>query len=169
MEQWQTVGCALFLLAACYTDIRTMKIPNKLTIAFIVTGLCLQLGASGFGGLWFGIKGSLIGFGIMLLLYLFGAVGGGDVKLFAGIGAWTGSMFVFSSLIYSVVAAGILGLVILLARGEVVQRITGIWRSVFGVVLLRSLQPLRTSKREMIRFPFMIAVIPGTVLAYFYM
>lgn len=166
MERWQFMGCAVFLLAAFFTDIKTMKIPNKISLSFILSGLAVQLGTSGLEGLWFGLKGFAAGFGIMFLLYRVGAVGGGDVKLFGGIGAWTGTLFVLNSLIYSVMAAGILGLVIMLARGDVVRRMAGLWQHVFGTVLLRSLQPLQESKLKMIRFPFMIAVIPGAAMAY---
>ncbi|WP_138494181.1 A24 family peptidase [Paenibacillus pinistramenti] len=166
---WPFAGCLIFLAAAFYTDIKTMKIPNKITMAFIITGIAYQLAARGLEGLLFGLKGFAAGFGLMYLLYCCRAVGGGDVKLFGGIGVWTGIFFTLSSLMYSVLAAGVIGFLILLFRGEIFSRFAGVWRSVYGAVILRSTGPLKDSRRNMIRFPFMVAVLPGTVLAYLYM
>ncbi|WP_223069064.1 A24 family peptidase [Paenibacillus caui] len=167
--EWQFIGCMIFLAAAFYTDIRTMKIPNRITIAFAATGLAFQGATGGFEGLWSGCKGFAVGFGIMFVLYCFKAVGGGDVKLFGGIGAWTGTAFTLSSLLYSIIAAGVIGLAILLVRGETMSRAAGVLRSVYGAVLLQSVQPLKAARHDMVRFPFMIAVIPGAILAYMYM
>jgi prepilin peptidase CpaA len=166
---WPYIGCLIFLAWACYTDIKSMKIPNKITIAFAVSGLLYRLGSGGLEGLWYGAKGFAVGFGLVFLLYCCGAVGGGDVKLFGGIGAWTGTFFAMSSLAYSILAAGLIGLVIMLARRDLIRRVTGVWRSVYGAMILKSVKPIKSSRQEMIRFPFMIAVIPGTILAYLYM
>lgn len=167
--QWPFIGCAIFLLAACYTDFKSMKIPNPISITCMVSGLAVHVGSAGLKGLWLSLGGFTAGFGLMLILYIFGAVGGGDVKLFGGIGAWTGVAFTLSSLFYSVLAAGCIGFVVLLFRREMISGMKKVWRSVFGAVMLRSLQPLYGNKQEMLRFPFMAAVVPGVLLAYFYM
>ncbi|ANS73545.1 peptidase A24 [Paenibacillus yonginensis] len=163
------IGCSIFLAAAFYTDIRTMKIPNPLTLTSMVSGLAVQFAVNGPGGLWFGLKGLGAGFGIMLLLYLCGAVGGGDVKLFGGIGAWMGTLFTLTSLVYSILAAGLIGFVILLVRGEIGSRLSGVWRSIYGAAVLHSLGPLKSSKENMVKFPFMLAVLPGVITAYLHL
>ncbi|WP_308420937.1 A24 family peptidase [Paenibacillus physcomitrellae] len=163
------IGCFIFLAAAFYTDIRTMKIPNKITVFAMISGLAFQFAVHGITGLWFGLKGLGVGFGIMLLLYVCGAVGGGDVKLFGGIGAWTGSLFTLTSLVYSILAGGIIGFAILLIRGEIGSRLSQLWRSIYGAAILQSLGPLKASRQNMVKFPFMVAVLPGTIAAYLYM
>ncbi|AWB43839.1 prepilin peptidase [Paenibacillus sp. CAA11] len=162
------IGCALFVVLAFITDIRTMKIPNKVTISFFLSGLLYQLIAGGWSGVVYGLKGSLLGFGILFLLYCFRTVGGGDVKLFGGIGVWTGMSFTLSSLVYSIVIAGIIGFFILLIRREVFRRISLALRSILGAVIIRSLLPIRHVEGEMLHFPFMLAVLPGCILAYLY-
>ena len=166
--QWQFAGSLLFLVLAFVTDIRTMKIPNWINFSYILTGFLYQGLTNGLDGLWFGAKGFIVGFGIMFLLYVFGAVGGGDVKLFGGIGAWTGLAFTTSSLVYSMIAAGVIGLGILLFRREVIRRMVHFWKSVYGAVLLRSVGPIQHAQKDMIKFPFMVAILPGTILAYLY-
>ncbi|USB34113.1 A24 family peptidase [Paenibacillus sp. YPG26] len=163
------VGCMIFLSAAFVTDIRYMKIPNKLTVPAMVAGVMYQLWAGGWVGLASGLKGAVIGFGIMLVLYWTRAVGGGDVKLFGGIGAWMGTGFTLSSLVYSIVFAGLLGLLILIWRREVIQRMRGVLNSVLGAIILKGLGPLKSNESDMLSFPFMLAVLPGVLTAYYYL
>jgi Flp pilus assembly protein protease CpaA len=42
-------------------------------------------------GLLFALTGFLVGFGLFFVMWVLGACGGGDVKLFAAVGAWVGS------------------------------------------------------------------------------
>lgn len=77
---------------ACITDIRTMKIPNWLTFPMVLTGL-VALGLTGGWGID-GLLGSVLAMCIMawpyMVVYALGGGGAGDVKLLAGIGAWSG-------------------------------------------------------------------------------
>ncbi|GIP22588.1 prepilin peptidase [Paenibacillus sp. J22TS3] len=162
-------GCLVFLAAAFITDIRSMIIPNKITVSAACAGFIYQIWAGCWSGLWTGILGAVTGFGIMLILYWAGAVGGGDVKLFGGIGAWMGAGFTFYSLVYSIIFAGIIGIVILIWRRESLARLRALTNSVFGALVMRSTGPVRAQEKEMLSFPFMLAVIPGVIVAYWYM
>jgi prepilin peptidase CpaA len=83
------------LLWAAVEDSRTRRIRNWLTFSMILSGFVqtflsfseLTPGASAVG--------FAVGFGMPLVLFLLGAVGGGDVKLLAGVGAWVGALAVF--------------------------------------------------------------------------
>lgn len=161
-------GCLIFLIIAFITDVRAMRIPNKLTIPAMATGLVYQTGSAGWSGLGTGLMGAVVGFGIMFVLYWTGAVGGGDVKLFAGIGAWMGTGFTLSSLVYSIIFAGIIGIIILIWRREVFQRLRAFFTNAFGAVILRSLNPIKKYEAEMLSFPFMLAVLPGVLTTYYY-
>lgn len=101
------------------------------------------------------------GFGILFLMYAIGAVGAGDVKLFGGIGAWTGLAFGMHVIIYSVLYAGAIGLVILLFRKDSAKRIRGMAGSLAGFFMLGSLKLV--NKEKTLKFPFMLAVLPGFI------
>ncbi|WP_055109120.1 A24 family peptidase [Paenibacillus ihumii] len=167
VEIW---GCFILLAAAFITDVRTMKIPNAITISGTVFGIIYHGIASGAAGLIFAVKGAAVGFGVMAALYAVRAVGGGDVKLFAGIGAWVGVPLTLSVLMYSILAAGCIGVLILIFRREAVRRLGGILRSVLGVILLRSISPIQSlaAQDKPLTFPFMLAVLPGAILAVYY-
>jgi len=96
------------MLMAGYTDLKERRIPNIITLPFLLIGLLFNLIAGQY-------KTTLIGFSIALVLgvimWLLGGMGGGDVKLMAGIGAWLGVMAYFNILfmasIIGVIWAGI--------------------------------------------------------------
>jgi Flp pilus assembly protein protease CpaA len=111
---WAFFGSLLVILAvAAYCDLRYMIIPKPLTLGLLALGLVFSVirgamfGAAG-GSMWAlgqngawvgaldGLLFSLSGFGlglvIFLLMWILGTCGGGDVKLFAALGAWLGPM-----------------------------------------------------------------------------
>lgn len=163
------IGCGCFLTAAFVTDIRTRKISNRLNMTFILSGMFYQGAVHGIDGLLFALKGCASGFIVLFILYLLGAVGAGDVKLFAGIGAWTGILFTAQTLLYSILFAGVIGLGILCWRREGMRRIKRIFGSFAGVFMFRSLGPLTADRINYLTFPFMWAVLPGALAGYFYL
>ncbi|MGG1878581.1 A24 family peptidase [Paenibacillus cisolokensis] len=162
-------ACGIFLLMSFITDIRTMKIPNVITVSAMTLGLLYHGVIGEWEGLFFSLKGLGTGFFILLIMYFTGAVGAGDVKLFGGIGAWTGALFTLQCILYSVLFAGVIGLCLLLWRREVFSRLRRVVAGIAGVVMLRSLQPWRGQEGEHLRFPFMTAVLPGAIGAYLFL
>src|ERR1044072_9727699 len=74
-----------------YYDVRSRRIPNAFVLATLVSGLLINGILNGLGGLGSSVGGCLVAFGMMFALHLFGAMGAGDVKLFAAIGSGVGS------------------------------------------------------------------------------
>lgn len=146
-----------------------MKIPNKLTIPTMLSGLLLHGFSDGWTGILFAAAGLGTGFGLLFILYWVGAVGAGDVKLFGGIGAWTGAAFVLHAAFYSILYAGLVGVIVLLWRRETRGRLRGLLLQIGGFLLLRSKLVLAAGRDSYLRFPFMIAVIPGVISTYFYL
>lgn len=169
MINWDYLGCFIILGAAFITDIKTMKIPNMITVSGIVTGLAWHLLTGGWAGGLFALKGAAAGFGLMLVLYWFGAVGGGDVKLFGGIGAWTGTFLTLNILMYSILLAGLIGIAVLIWRREMFARLRGVLRQVMGAFILRSWNPVQAGTNNQLQIPFMLAVLPGAILAVTYL
>lgn len=97
------LACALVLVAAAAFDFKTRNIPNLVTLGGLATGLAIH---SALGIVDRGILGGLQGFGFALvgvtacsilpfIAWRRGEMGGGDVKLFAAIGALAGPVFGF--------------------------------------------------------------------------
>lgn len=83
-------ACAVATLAGAVTDSRTGRIPNTITLPLIAGGLLTSLAAFGVEGLQFSLLGAAACFLLPYLMFRAGGMGGGDVKLLAGLGAFLG-------------------------------------------------------------------------------
>ncbi|AIQ34237.1 MULTISPECIES: A24 family peptidase [Paenibacillus] len=168
MAEWAFWGCFPFLAAAFITDIKSMRIPNWITVSGLLAGLLAQVLMNGWDGLLKAGVGAVAGFSVLLIMHLIGAVGAGDVKLFAGIGAWTGMLFTLQVVVYSVLFGALIGWIIVLMRRETGRRTRKIINTISGFILLKSSFLFKNKDSELLRFPFMLAVVPGTICAYLY-
>ncbi|EEG09804.1 A24 family peptidase [Pseudogulbenkiania ferrooxidans] len=99
-----------FLLAAVITDTAARKIPNKLVLGGLAVAFLCQGLFFGGSGLLDGAKGMGLGFVLFLPLYLLRAMGAGDVKLMAMVGAFTGMQDIVGIVLFTFVAGGVLSL-----------------------------------------------------------
>ena len=86
-----TLAVMVFTSIALCIDLKCRRIPNWLTVSSAVLGLAYHVASSGVSGLFLSLGGFGTGFGILLILWLIGGGGGGDVKLMGAIGAWLGA------------------------------------------------------------------------------
>ena len=100
-----------------YHDVRYRRIPNPFVLATLVTGLTLNLAVGGWQGGLNSIGGCLLAFVLMFMLHVFGAMGAGDVKLFAAIGSILGAQLVLPTFIVVVLTGGLLALVVVVRSG----------------------------------------------------
>lgn len=119
---WFNVILIIILLICVITDLKSRKIYNKV----IFPGFLIAFSSHLLIGGWEALASSLIGFAIglslLLIPYLMGGMGAGDIKLLALIGALKGSVFVLNTAIYMALLGGIIALVILLSRKDVRER-----------------------------------------------
>jgi prepilin peptidase CpaA len=91
------IPVALFTALAAVIDYRTQKIPNWLTVSAALLGLAYQtLAPGGIGPLW-ALAGFGVGFGLLLLPWMLGGGGMGDVKLLAALGVWLGPLWILAA------------------------------------------------------------------------
>lgn len=120
----ESLGPALFVLAFCAlvlcaaaNDIASMQIPNWVSIALAVV---FPIAAMAAGMSWSEIGlHALVGVLVFIagfILFSIGVLGGGDVKVIAGVALWTGTAALSPFAFWTTAAGGVLGLVILLTR-----------------------------------------------------
>ena len=110
---------------AAAVDVRERRIPNWLTFSLMLAGLGQSFTWARTVSPSDAFLGLLTGFGLTFALFALGAVGGGDVKLLAGIGAWLGPLPVL--LVFAIEA--IIGMVIVLVQAGVQGRLTKLFRN----------------------------------------
>ena len=94
-------------LVAAVTDVRTFKVYNVLTIPLMVSGLAYHGIVDGGNGVIQSMCGILFGVAILLVPFLMGGMGAGDVKLLAAVGAWLGMPLTLYVFIASGLASGV--------------------------------------------------------------
>ncbi|MDR6549697.1 prepilin peptidase CpaA [Paenibacillus qinlingensis] len=132
-------------------------------------GIVLHTMNEGWEGLIFAFLGSGTGLVVVLFLYVIGALGAGDVKLFAAIGAFMGVAFVMQTLVYAILCAGIIGLILLLIQKQMrttSEKLRGWLISICAYRQIDTLFELKHQKN--IKFPFMYAVAPSVAVTWYY-
>jgi prepilin peptidase CpaA len=106
-------GCGM---VSALIDMRTRRVPNPLTLAIAVAGLALA--ATRWSGLTVATAALGLAVGVLLMLppYVFGAMGGGDLKLFAALGTFLGPRPTVQAFLYTLLAGGVLATVVALQR-----------------------------------------------------
>lgn len=118
MDQQLDIGtlCLLgFLGAVAVTDLRTRRIPNRLTIAAAALAIVLSVARAGWHGAVMSGAGVLTGLGVFLPLCLAGKLGAGDLKAMGAVGAFLGPAGVLLAAVYTLLAGGIAGALALLS------------------------------------------------------
>ena len=121
------------LTAIALIDFETFLIPDILSLGLIATGiLCapinpLFLTPSLWIKVWISVKGALFGFLLCAAIAWLGeklfkkeAMGGGDIKLLAAVGAWSGSLGAFNCLMLGSLLGSLYG-ISLMFRGKVTR------------------------------------------------
>ncbi len=158
-------GAVLVASLGGVSDLRSARIPNSLTYSGLLTALLARLVLLGWQGFKSGTIGMLIAGVFFFVLFVMGAIGGGDVKLMACVGAWAGSHQVLSVLLAASLAGGILAVAYVLFGQGI--RIT-FW-NLADLVRFRvasGLHPhpvLNVRNSGALRVPFGVAIAVGTM------
>lgn len=115
MKEWLPIPVVVVLAAAlpaAATDIWKFKVYNVLTFPLILFGLLYHAVAGGTIALAWSLLGVLVGIGVLIPLYMLGAMGAGDVKFMAGLGAWLGAPTTLLVFLLGCIATGIYALVL---------------------------------------------------------
>jgi prepilin peptidase CpaA len=113
------------LLLAAWTDLRRRVIPNWITYPALAACLAIAFVQGGSDGLINSLLGAVICGGLLLLAWLAGALGGGDVKLAALIGATFG----WADGLYALMWTFTLAAVCMLSVTIWSDGATGVWRA----------------------------------------
>lgn len=167
---------ALLLAAAVACDLRSRRIPNRLVGLGMAAGLTLHatvtpgegLFSTPFGGLGLllALGGLVLGLLLLLPMYALGALGAGDVKLMAMVGAFMGPQEILGVTLTSLVAGGLLALLFAVLDGSLGKVLANVRTMLLGS-LLRGMSGgtarLEQAPAATGKLPYAVAIASGTV------
>ena len=113
-------------LAAIFDDVAHRRISNWIPAAALMAGLGLQIHDHGWRGGLSGLAGALVGGSVLLIFYLMGGMGGGDIKLMAGFGAMLGAGGIIEASLWSAACGGLMAALVILFGG-LARRRRALW------------------------------------------
>jgi prepilin peptidase CpaA len=169
---WPVRLVCLVLVVAAVIDGWKLKVPNWITFPLVLAGWTYGAAVGGWGGLWFSLVGTAVGLALLLPAYAVGGMGAGDVKLLAGVGAWTGATVTFFAFCASALVGAVIALGMVFYKRSFRQHY-GNFRDILGEFLvvrnpseLASLAAAR--KPSMLLLPYGIPLAIGSIGYFFW-
>lgn len=164
-----TIVFVLTMGAAAFTDLRTRRIPNWLTLGGLAAALLMRA-VAGVHPVLDGLAGAGLGLVAGMLLFVLGALGGGDGKLLLTAGAFLGFRPLVGALLLIGVLGGLLGIVEAIRRGVILPSVYnagGMLRRWFSFGRRRG--PARTLDTPgAVKVPYGVAIALGAVVWWFW-
>jgi prepilin peptidase CpaA len=158
-------GAVLLSLVAGWTDLRSRRIPNWLTVPGLLIGVAANTVLSGWSGLKTSLLGALVGLALLLPFVLLRSLGAGDWKLAGALGAFTGPAALVDLLLGSVLVAGVMAVALVIYKRRTLQTIRNIGHILISLVRFR-LPGHRVSldNPESLKVPYGVALALTVVL-----
>jgi prepilin peptidase CpaA len=148
-----------------YHDVRYRRIPNAFVLATLISGLTLNVA---FGGLHGGISslgGCVLAFILMFMLHVFGAMGAGDVKLFAAIGSVIGAQLVLPTFVVVVLTGGLLALISVVRSGVFRTTMHRVLQILVGLLPGWQMPRFSVPADRRLTIPYGAAITIGAIIA----
>jgi prepilin peptidase CpaA len=148
-----------------YYDVRYRRIPNPFVLATFVSGVLINTIFGGLSGFLGSVAGSVFAFSLMLLLHVFGAMGAGDVKLFAAIGAVSGAHLVLPTFLVVILTGGVLGIISIIRSGAVVTTMQRVLQILVGLLPGWEMPKFAVPADRRHTIPYGVAITIGSLIS----
>jgi prepilin peptidase CpaA len=148
-----------------YYDVRYRRIPNAFVLAALAGGLALNGIFGGLAGVAASLGGCGLAFVLMFILHIFGAMGAGDVKLFAAIGAVTGAQLVVPTFLVVVLTGGLLAVVSIIRAGTVVSTLHRVLQILVGLLPGWQMPKFAVPADRTHTIPYGVAITMGSIIS----
>jgi prepilin peptidase CpaA len=156
---------AVLAIAGGWTDWRSRRIPNWLT----VPGLVLGIAANSYLRGWTGAKDSLLGAGLGLALLLpfvlLRSLGAGDWKFVGALGAFLGPQNLLTVLVLGILVNGLMAVVMVVWKKRIRETARNLGRMLAAFLSMHLPGPdLTLDNPDLVKVPFGVAVAIAVVL-----
>jgi len=162
---------AIFVATCLFTDLTDRKIYNSVILSGIICALCANIFHLNItDGIIFTMTGLFTGIFLLILPFIFGGMGAGDVKMLGMIGAFIGHERVIEVMLASAVVGGVIALVLMFREGRLLGRVWKYFLAYSMVILTRKTTYLNTldsrKRKRGATIPYGAAISSGVVIIY---
>ena len=169
------LGAAIVITSTigAVSDLRFRRIPNWLTVSALLAGLAIRLFWGGGAELRSGLLACAIGFGLSFPLFLARALGGGDVKFLAAVSSLLGMDHLWTALLATALAGGLLALFVAIRRGAVQRTFVLTGRLVRSIVTRWTHRDYSIPRQTLttpgaLTVPYGLAIAVGAVVGFYW-
>lgn len=148
-----------------YYDVRYRRIPNLFVLATLAGGLLLNFVFHGASGLVASLGGCALAFGLLFALHVLGAMGAGDVKLFAAIGSVIGFKLVLPTFLMIALTGGVLAVVSMVRAGTVRSTLFNVLRLFVGFLPGWQMPRFSVPSDRRYTIPYGVAITLGSLIS----
>lgn len=152
-------------IVIAYYDVRYRRIPNAFVLATLAAGIAINAIFAGLPGVAASFAGCVLGFGLMFMLHVFGAMGAGDVKLFAAIGAVTGAGLVIPTFVVVILTGGLLAVVSIVRAGMVMTTMHRVLQIFVGMLPGWEMPRFAVPTDRKYTIPYGVAITMGSIIS----
>jgi prepilin peptidase CpaA len=155
----------LLAIAGGWTDWRSRRIPNWLTVPGLVLGIAVNSWLHG----WPGAKASLLGAGLGLALLLpfvlIRSLGAGDWKFVGALGAFLGPENLITVLVLGILVNGLMALIMIVRKKRLRETLRNLGRMLAAFLTMHLPGPdLTLDNPDLVKVPFGVAVAIAVIL-----
>ena len=148
-----------------YYDVRYRRIPNAYVLATLASGVIVNTVYGGWRGALASLGGCAIAFMLMFVLHVFGAMGAGDVKLFAAVGSLVGTHLVLPTFLVVILTGGALALLLMLHTGAVRATMHRVLQILVGLLPGWELPRFSVPNDRRHTIPYGVAITFGSLIS----
>ena len=168
METKLFIYLAAIMIAgiACFTDLRSRRISNRLVLTGVAAGLVMNVSFGGWMGLGWSFVGGLLGLAIFFPFFALGGMGAGDVKLLSCLGAILGPQDLLAVALAGALIGGVMALALALTSGRLLSTLRGI-AQLLAFWVAGGLKPspiINLQNPGALKIPYAVPVAAGTLM-----
>lgn len=156
------VATSIYFFLVCITDTNKAKIPNLLNLCLVLFGFTYSSILHGWEGLFeHSLLGMALGLMLLMIPYLMGGFGAGDVKALGALGAVTGPEAILYIFVYMALWGGTMAILHYIFNKDLVGKARDILRTLQTSAIALDASELTPTKVETLRFPYAAAIAFG--------